>query len=176
MWPSSLGNSTVCKSVSLSDIVDLKKTIVRYLLNIGYHGIFSVEFKKDSRDNIGKLLEVNARSWWYNSFPSSCGVNIIFIAYLNSIGENIKVQKNYQIDKKLIYSIDELKWMFNRILKGEFSFQEWYSSLNGKRDWALFNREDLRPLIMKMLKMIKLTIAHPRRFTVTIDDNTQYFR
>ena len=176
MWPTILGNSSVCKSIPISDVADLKKTIVRYLSSIGFCGIFSAEFKKDSRDNVGKLLDVNARSWWYNQFPSSCGINIIFLAYLDSIGEKIKIQKNYEIDKKNIYLIEDLKWMCNKFFKGELSFQEWYSSLNGNRNWTLFDNSDIRPFIMKMFQTFIHTITHPRRFKFTFDGNTQYFQ
>ena len=61
--------------------------------------------------------------------------------------------------------------MFNKIFEGKLSFKEWYSLLNGKRDWALFNGEDIRPFIMKILKMTTFTITHPKRFMGTIDGN-----
>jgi len=125
--------------------------------------VFKAEFKKDIRDNVSKLLEINARSWWYNSFPSSCGVNIIFTAYLDAIGEEIEIVKNYQTDKQMIYFTEDLKSILVNRFDGGFYFHNWSSILKGNVDWVLFDKQDIRPFIMKMLMMISYISTHPRR-------------
>ena len=151
MWPLSFGNSTVCASVPISEVKELKETIVKYLSSIGFRGIFSAEFKKDPRDSLGKLLEVNARSWWYNSFPSTCGINLIFMAYLEAIGKNVESVENYELDKNLIYFTEDLKCALALFLQRNLSFREWFSPMIGKKDWAIFSRDDLKPFVMNVL-------------------------
>lgn len=148
MWPLSFGNSTVCESVPISEIITIKETIIDYLHSLGYSGIFSAEFKRDERDGLYKLLEINARSWWYNSFPARCGVNIVLMAYLDKIGEDLDYIEDYEIGVKLIYLIDDLKSSVTLITKNKFNPREWISCLIGKRDWALFAKDDLRPWLM----------------------------
>lgn len=164
MWPPLLGNSTVLKSIPLSEVNDMKETLVKYLNNIGYRGIFDAEFKIDSRDNIAKLIEINARSWWQNSFPTSCGVNIIFTAYLDAIGEEIKNVKNYQTDKYMIYLTEDLKSILVNKFNTGFYFHNRSSILKDKVDWLLYNKQDIKPFIMKILKMISDIINHPKKF------------
>ena len=153
MWPLSFGNSTACVSVPISEVGDLKETIVKYLTSIGFHGIFSAEFKIDPRDNVGKLLEVNARSWWYNSFPSACGVNIIFMAYLEAIGKDAKSVENYEIGTNLIHFAEDLKWLSTMFAQSKLSFREWLSPMIGKKDWVVFAKDDLKPFIMNILRV-----------------------
>lgn len=152
MWPLWFGNSTVCVSVPISEVVDMKETIVRYLASIGFRGIFSAEFKRDSRDNAGKLLEVNARSWWYNSFPSACGINIILMAYLEAIGKEVKTVEDYEIGTYLIYFMEDLRCSSAMFAQRKLSFREWLSPMIGKKDWTILARDDLRPFIMGFLR------------------------
>lgn len=164
MWPSLLGNSTVCKSIPISEIPEMRNTIVRYLNNIRYKGIFNAEFKKDERDNVAKLLEINTRSWWYNSFPSSCGVNIIFTAYLDAILEKQEILKSYQTDKKMIYFTEDFKSILVNIFNLDFYLKNWLSILNGNVDWVLFDKQDLKPFFMKILMLISYISSHPGMF------------
>ena len=151
MWPLSFGNSTVCISVPISGVVDMKETIVRYLTSIGYHGIFDAEFKRDPRDNVDKLLEVNARSWWRNTFPSACGVNIILTAYLDAVGREVKTTEDYETGTYVIYFMEDLKCVSTLFIQRKLSFREWLSPLAGKKHWAILAKDDLRPFIMSFL-------------------------
>ena len=155
MWPLAFGNSTVCVSVPISEVRDMTETVVEYLSSIGFHGIFSAEFKRDPRDNLGKLLEVNARSWWYNSFPSACGVNIILMAYLEAIGETLQAVENYELDIRLIYFTEDLKCALTSLLQRKLSLREWVSPLIGKKDWAIFASDDPNPFVMNVLGLAR---------------------
>ncbi|MGD8506733.1 MAG: hypothetical protein PVF15_08745 [Candidatus Bathyarchaeota archaeon] len=150
MWPLSFGNSTACVSVPIPEVVNMKEAIMEYLASIGFRGIFSAEFKRDPRDGVGKLLEVNARSWWYNSFPSACGVNIILTAYLEAIGKDVKSVQKYETGINLIYFTEDLKWLLATFVQGKPSFREWLSSIIGKKDWVVLAKDDPNPFIMNI--------------------------
>jgi predicted ATP-grasp superfamily ATP-dependent carboligase len=160
MWPLAFGNSTVCVSVPISECANMTETVVEYLTSIGFHGIFSAEFKKDSRDGVGKLLEVNARSWWYNNFPSACGVNIILAAYLESIGEQIEPLKDYEIGKHLVYFTEDLKCSTAMFVRGKLSPKEWLLPFAGKKEWTIFAKDDKRPFAASLARVITSFIRH----------------
>lgn len=154
MWPPNFGNSTACVSIPPGEAGSLKETIVNYLRSIGFHGIFSAEFKKDPRDNIAKLLEVNARSWWYNSFPAKCGINIVWIAYLDATGKHIEYTENYEENVKLIYILQDAVSTFSMLTKNTLNIKEWAQSLKGKKDYAYFAEDDPLPFIMSFVYAI----------------------
>jgi D-aspartate ligase len=157
-FPPQFGNSTVCESIPLAQVKEMKETLLKYLLSIGYHGIFMAEFKKDSRDEEDKLLEVNARSWWYNTFPSACGVNIILMAYFDEIGEKVRSTTEYEIGRKLIYFTEDLKLALTTARLKRFSLQKWISPLLGKKDWAIFANDDPTPFLMNVLSEVRSTM------------------
>ena len=54
--------------------------LLEHLDRPGYTGIFDAEFKRDPRDGVYKMIEINARSWWQNTHPSGSGPNIVMSA------------------------------------------------------------------------------------------------
>lgn len=164
MWPLAFGNSTVCVSVPISEVADMKATIVNYLASIGFRGIFSAEFKRDSHDHIGKLLEVNARSWWYNTFPSACGVNIVLAAYLDAVGSEFNNSEGYETGKYMVYFTDDLKSSFAMFVQNQLSLREWASPLAAVRDWVIFAEDDPNPFVMNIPRNLKEVVKQRKKF------------
>ena len=76
IYPPDFGNSTAMVSVALARSAQAVDSVRRVLGAVGYHGIFSAEFKRDPRDGQFKLLEVNTRPWWFIDFAVRCGVDV----------------------------------------------------------------------------------------------------
>jgi predicted ATP-grasp superfamily ATP-dependent carboligase len=145
MWPLSFGNSSLSVSVPIAEVQDMKGSIIRFLAGLKFHGIFSAEFKIDPRDELPKLLEVNARGWWYNSLSATCGVNIILTAYLDAIGMTNVTAENYETGRyaiNFLYDMKSSAWMF---AQKRLSLRDWIHPLTGRIDWAIFSEDDPRP-------------------------------
>jgi D-aspartate ligase len=82
--PPGLGSARVAEAVWVDEVVEQGLTLLR---GLGFHGPSQVEFKRDPRDGVFKLMEVNPRLWQWHALASACGVNIALIAYLDLIGE-----------------------------------------------------------------------------------------
>lgn len=82
--PPDFGNSSYCVSVALGEVDPALPGLVTLLQRLHYRGIFSAEFKRDARDGRFRILEVNARAWWYVEFAARCGVNVVEMAYLDA--------------------------------------------------------------------------------------------
>jgi D-aspartate ligase len=151
MWPLAFGNSSLCVSISASEVNSLKETLFRYLKSIRYHGIFSAELKKDNRDGLLKLLEINSRtSAWFNTLSAKCGINIMLVAYLDVIGRDTTYSEDYEAGVKWVFLKDDLRSAMRMVLKGDLSIREWISSLFGKKDYVLYAKDDLRPCVMNI--------------------------
>lgn len=151
MWPLAFGNSSLCISIPISEVSHLKKRLFRYLKSINYHGIFSAEFKKDQRDGIFKLLEINSRtSAWFNTLSAKCGVDLMLLAYLDAIGEHTKYSEDYEVGFKWLFLAADLRATMRMMLNGDLSIQEWISSLLGKKDYLSYAKDDLRPFVMNL--------------------------
>lgn len=85
IYPPDFGNSSYCRSIPLAEVHGACDSLAQLLEQLAYRGIFSAEFKRDSRSGDFKLLEVNTRSWWYVEFAARCGVNVCEMAYRDAL-------------------------------------------------------------------------------------------
>lgn len=103
MFPREFGNSTATLTIQIERIPAAADTIRRLLEGIGYRGVFSAEFKFDARDRLYKILEVNARPWWYVEFAASCGVDVCEMARLDALGEDVPAVREYPAGRRCVY-------------------------------------------------------------------------
>jgi predicted ATP-grasp superfamily ATP-dependent carboligase len=111
------------------------------------------EWKRDPRDGVFKLLEINPRQSMQNYLPARCGINFILIAYLDVIGKRIRNFDSYEIG---------VKWMdfFNNltsVMKTRTPLKEFISSIKNVREFSYFAIDDLLPWIMSSLETFKGT-------------------
>lgn len=109
MYPQKLGNSTLIESVPLRE---LSKAIfpLEYLLErISYRGVFSAEFKFDERDRAFKVIEINARPWWYVEFASRCGVDVCTMAYQDALGLPVSAIDRYEVGCRSVFAVNDLR-------------------------------------------------------------------
>lgn len=103
MYPADFGNSSCMRSVALSEVAPAAETMRRLLVELGYRGIFSAEFKQDERDGSYRLIEVNGRAWWYVEFAQRCGVDVCRMAYEDALGREVRGVADYAVGKRCVY-------------------------------------------------------------------------
>ncbi len=109
MYPAKLGNSTVTESVPLAEVGDAQLFLEHLLSEIGYRGIFSAEFKVDQRDGLFKLIEINARAWWYVEFAQRCGVDVCSMAYRDALELPVDPAPGYQVGRRCGLLMNDLR-------------------------------------------------------------------
>lgn len=112
MHPEKLGNSTLTASVPLAEVEGAVLCLKYLLEEVRYRGIFSVEFKCDQRDGMLKLIEINARPWWYVEFAHRCGVDVCTMAYRDALGLAVAPVLDYEIGRRCVFPVKDLRaWM-----------------------------------------------------------------
>jgi len=149
-WPHQFGNSSLMESISISDVPSLKEITEKYLTKLRYSGLFDAEFKKDQRDGSFKLIEINARSWWQNSFPTKCGINLVFMSYLDALDKRIDCIDTYKAGVKWLFVLNDMRSSLKMLREGRINISEWASSFRRVRDYAYFSTDDRRPCLMKL--------------------------
>jgi predicted ATP-grasp superfamily ATP-dependent carboligase len=152
-YPLMFGTNTIIESIPTRDVLSMKNVVENYLRKIRYHGIFEAEFKKDPRNGDFKLLEINARSWWQNSFPTKCGINIVLMAYLDAIGEEINYSENYsyRTGVKWLFFINDIFSSMELLSRRQINVYEWLSTYTKIRDFAYLAVDDPLPWIMSLI-------------------------
>jgi D-aspartate ligase len=150
IWPPDFGNTTLCVSIPMAELEDEKNSINFFMEKIGYHGLGSAEFKKDDRDGALKLLEINARPWWHFWLSGECGPDIVFLSYLDAIGEKNEYTEHYEIGVKSMHCVNDMVSAGKMFLNGSISLQEWAHSLKGIRQFAFLSADDSAPFFMEL--------------------------
>ena len=125
------------------------------LTSAGYKGgFYSIEFKKDPRDNKLKLMEVNTRMPRVNWLATSCGINFPWLIYMD-------LMENQQIDiedyKENYYWIDEYADFYNAIFRHRqenIKFSDYLKPyLSRNKVYALFSLSDPVPFLKQTLRL-----------------------
>jgi len=146
-WPIDFGCNSLIESIPVKEVSELKGPLEDYLKRIKYCGLFEAEFKHDDRDDVTKLIEINARGWWQNHFPTVCGLNLVLMAYLDAIGKHVKYRETYKTGLKWIHSFGDMRAAMTMFQNGELGFSEWLHSIGNVADYPYFNAKDLLPFL-----------------------------
>lgn len=150
-WPHLIGNGCHIENVN---IPELNKIVDAFIKKIRYHGIVDAEFKKDTRDDKYKLIEINARAWMQNSLPTRCGINITYNAYMDALGKTIKKEILKEEKIKWIFMLEDIQSALESISKKELSLKKWTTSYKGKKEYAIFSWDDPLPFLISLTKSI----------------------
>ncbi len=123
IFPPRFGNSTAVESVPLEEAGEAVEAMEKLAAEAGLRGVFSAEFKKDERDQRFKLIEVNARPWWYIEFAATCGADVCKPAYLDTLGQPLPVQQPYRVGVRLICPYQDWR-AWKELPPGTTSFSE----------------------------------------------------
>jgi predicted ATP-grasp superfamily ATP-dependent carboligase len=140
MYPSRLGNSTFIESLPLRALHGAAFPLEYLLEKISYRGVFSAEFKFDERDRAFKLIEINARPWWYVEFANSCGVDVCTMAYRDALGLPVEAIKDYEVGRRCVFALNDLRAWRTPCQQGEASlwslFRSWLSTDSTPFHWV----------------------------------------
>lgn len=94
-YPPMFGSGSLCESHWFPEIADMSINLVQ---KMKYHGICGTEYKWDPRDARWKLIEINFRPTLWFAITRASGVDIVYDAYLDLIGQEVKKNIGTQIN------------------------------------------------------------------------------
>lgn len=154
MYPADFGNSTATETIPLSDVASAAESLTRLLRGIDYRGVFSAEFKYDDRDGLFKILEVNARPWWFVEFAASCGLDVCDLAYRDALGERIEPVAQYAVGRRCVAPRLDLEAGIADWKAGRAGLWPFFRSWIGARQLTLA-LDDPRPSFGQMRNWIR---------------------
>jgi predicted ATP-grasp superfamily ATP-dependent carboligase len=153
MSPPDFGNSTLMISVPVSDTGSASATLITLFADIGYRGIFSAEFKRDPRDGVFNLIEVNARPWWYVEFAARCGVNVCKLAIHDALGEPVETISEYAVGRRCVFPYYDLQAVRAELSAGRLGLLGWARSWLGAYQ-PVFRWSDPLPAVGEVAALI----------------------
>lgn len=150
MFPPLLGNSTLMESIGLDEVEGATESLRKMWSALPFRGIFSAEFKYDDRDGLFKILEVNARPWWYIEFATRAGVDVCSLAYRDALGMTVAPIEKYHIGRRCVYLPKDYKAFRN----DHGNLFTWLRSIAGA-DGAVFAWDDPGPALSYIGDVLK---------------------
>ena len=146
MYPPEFSNSAYMVSVPLSEVEQATQVLRAILSALKFRGIFSAEFKRDARDGVFKILEINARIWFYVEFAGRCGVDVCTMAYRDALGLPLEDISAYRCGVRLVSPYDDMFWAHHAWSTGQLHMGAWLRSWLGAQQ-PLFNWTDPAPSV-----------------------------
>jgi predicted ATP-grasp superfamily ATP-dependent carboligase len=151
IYPPYFGNSSYCVSIPLEMALGAVESVRRLVDFLDYRGIFSAEFKFDERDKQFKILEVNARPWWYVEFAYQCGVDTVRMAYRDALEMPVVPVQVYQEGVGCMYVLNDLRAAMPLIKSGEMSLITWLRQFLRAKN-PIFSWDDPLPAVVNALR------------------------
>ena len=140
--PSDFGRaSTYVETISLPELAGPS---CRFLAAIGYYGLVELEYKRDPRDGVCKLLDVNARTWGYHSVGRPAGVDFPYLLFRDQIGAPVE-EAHAQPGVRWIRLSTDVPNALRDIRAGRLRPGEYLRSLHGLDTEAVFSLSDPVP-------------------------------
>ena len=144
--PPSFGVPRVVMSKDISEIIEPGRA---FLKGLGYYGYSCTEFKKDPRDGIYKLMEVNGRYNRSGILSTRCGINFPALEYQHLLHGVAPKRSNFI---KGIYWIDSTKDIFTSIkyfFREGFSLVDYIKPYCKPNIYAVLDEKDIRPFLKR---------------------------
>lgn len=111
--PPSGGVSVLSESIGLdARLLDYSE---RLLDGLKWHGVAMIEFKRDARDGVVKLLEINGRFWGSLQLAVDAGVDFPYLLYQVAIDGDTAPVFSYREGVRLRWGLGNLDWLFLRL-------------------------------------------------------------
>jgi D-aspartate ligase len=155
--PSDFGiASTYVETISLAE---LEKPSCRFLSAIDYYGLVELEYKRDPRDGVCKLLDVNARTWGYHSLGGPAGVDFPYLLFRDQIGAPVE-EAHARPGVRWIRLSTDVPNALRDIRTGRLRLGEYLRSLRGVRTEAVFSINDPLPGLYEIALLPYLAVRH----------------
>lgn len=133
------------------------KDSLEILQRIDYRGLAEPEIQIDEQDGVYKLQEINVRTCIETGLPRVCGTSIEYLAYCDFIRKEIKARKQVE-GVKWWDTIRDVEACFSSrgyIAQNLLTKKQFFKSIKGKKDIALFKWDDPVPFLIAWFRFAK---------------------
>jgi D-aspartate ligase len=146
--PSEFGRaSTYVRTVSDAGLAEPSQ---RFLRDIGHYGLAELEYKRDSRDGVPKLLDVNPRTWGYHGLGQRAGVDFPAHVYADQLGLPAPDSGRARPGVRWVRLATDLPTAALELARGGLSVRRYAGSLARVDVGGVFSREDPLPALAEL--------------------------
>ncbi len=152
LTPIHFGSASFVKSVYDEKLFQVTTDL---LAPLGYRGLFGVEFKKDPRDGIYKIIEVNVRWGLWDGMAARCGIDLAYLAYAREVGLPYSFDPIYREGINWLSSRRDIDAFIDYWREGSLSPLSWVRSLCSETEHAVYAVDDPQPAIAEIKAILR---------------------
>jgi predicted ATP-grasp superfamily ATP-dependent carboligase len=146
-YPTDFGRtSTFVETIHNAQV---EEAATKFLNSLHYSGIAEIEFKFDARDGQYKILDVNARTWTWNSLGALAGVDFPYILWRVAMGEKVD-RIRADSDARWVYLSRDILAAIAGILAGTLTLNDYLRSYRRPIAFATFGKDDPLPALFDL--------------------------
>jgi D-aspartate ligase len=149
--PSGFGTGCVVQSADEPGLFD---QTTRLLSAMKFTGIAEVEFKRDPRDRVYKLIEVNPRPWDQHRLGPETGVDLMYLAYCDHAGLPPSPMKPSAGRCKWIAEDAFLMAALRLLWRREPGVRELVRQARGRRIYGIWSARDPLPFLAYITSLV----------------------
>ncbi len=152
LTPIHFGSASFVRSIYDEELFRISEEL---LAPLQYRGLFGVEFKKDPRDGIYKVIEVNVRWGLWDGMAARCGVDLAYLAYAKEAGLHYEFDPSYREGVRWLSFRRDLDAFIDYHREGSLTTGSWLRSLAGETEHAVFAADDPQPAILEIRAILR---------------------
>ncbi|MDZ7339337.1 MAG: hypothetical protein ONB30_12435 [candidate division KSB1 bacterium] len=142
-WPPQRGCTAVATGHTEAELEELT---IRFLRQIGFRGLGSMEYRLDPRDGRFVMIEPTVGRIDLQSGVSELyGISFPWVAYADLAGLDVTVSKKPNGEAKWVHEEGTGRLFVRELWKRELSCRQWKRLLQGRRRYAVFAGDDWGP-------------------------------
>jgi D-aspartate ligase len=143
--------STFVETVEQTDI---EWPARRLLAAMNYSGIAEVEFKRDLRDGLYKVLDVNPRAWAWHGMAGRAGVDFPYLLWRQVSGESVPEIRARPGVRWVLLPMDFLAAV-GEMRRGLLPLRVYVQSMRGPLESAVYTLEDPTPSLVQFARLTR---------------------
>ena len=154
--PPQWGSPRVVLSKAIPEIIEPGRKILQAM---NFNGYACVEFKKEERTGIYKLVEVNGRHNLSTSLAVHCGINFPYLQYKHLLENEIPAARSF---KKDIYWIDitrDIGYSLMFFRQERYSIKQYLRPYFKPHVFAIFDLKDFKPFLKRVSFLMKQALG-----------------
>jgi D-aspartate ligase len=153
-----VGMGLACHHVT-DHVEGIREPALRLFQHVGLRGVANVEFKRDPRDGVYKLIECNARFTAANALVARAGIDIAGLVYQRALGLPLPPLDSFRDGLRLWSPGRDLRAFLELRRRGELGAAGWLRSILRPASLPVFAPHDPRPSLAELLRRAQKRFA-----------------
>jgi predicted ATP-grasp superfamily ATP-dependent carboligase len=150
--PAGLGSPRVAVSKHIPEVLEPGRKILQAM---GFYGFSCTEFKRDERDGIYKLMEVNGRHNLSGLLAVHCGINFPWMHYKHLVCGELPSACDYQTGVYWIDIIRDIGYSLRCFSKERYSLSQYIQPYHSPHIFAILDMRDPKPFMQRCINLAK---------------------